>query len=150
MNNPPDYFTLYPCQGRTRTYTFSIDALTPTWPPCTSPMSRMANWHARRYTTRSSMRGSRWDGSRTTTVRLPARMAMSTSPTSSTTSLPATQPSCSCPPTWLPSFTSSARSPTPRIGRNRRERHPTMPSETAPHEMLYLCSVIPKQLLTLN
>ena len=29
MNNPPDYFTLYPCQGRTRTYTFSIDALTP-------------------------------------------------------------------------------------------------------------------------
>ena len=29
MNNSPDYFTLYPCAGRTRTYTFSIDALTP-------------------------------------------------------------------------------------------------------------------------
>ena len=29
MNNSPEYFTLYPCAGRTRTYTFSIDALTP-------------------------------------------------------------------------------------------------------------------------
>ncbi|MBR4779250.1 MAG: hypothetical protein IK011_05105 [Bacteroidaceae bacterium] len=29
MNNSSEYFTLYPCAGRTRTYTFSIDALTP-------------------------------------------------------------------------------------------------------------------------
>ena len=29
MNNSSDYFTLYPCAGRTRTYTFSIDACTP-------------------------------------------------------------------------------------------------------------------------
>ena len=29
MNTPSEYFTLYPCAGRTRTYTFSIDALTP-------------------------------------------------------------------------------------------------------------------------
>ena len=29
MNNPSEYFILYPCAGRTRTYTFSIDALTP-------------------------------------------------------------------------------------------------------------------------
>ncbi len=45
MNTPSEYFTLYPCAGRTHTYTFSIDALTPvramtkrelappTWPP---------------------------------------------------------------------------------------------------------------------
>ena len=29
MNNSSEYFTLYPCAGRTRTYTFSIDACTP-------------------------------------------------------------------------------------------------------------------------
>ena len=29
MNTPSEFFTLYPCQGRTRTYTFSIDAFTP-------------------------------------------------------------------------------------------------------------------------
>ena len=27
--NDGEYYTLYPCKGRTRTYTFSIDALTP-------------------------------------------------------------------------------------------------------------------------
>ena len=27
--NDGEYFTLYPCKGRTRTYTFSIDALAP-------------------------------------------------------------------------------------------------------------------------
>jgi hypothetical protein len=29
MNNSSDYFILYPCAGRTRSYTFSIDACTP-------------------------------------------------------------------------------------------------------------------------
>ena len=29
MNNLSEYFTLYPCVGRTRTYTFSVDACTP-------------------------------------------------------------------------------------------------------------------------
>ena len=29
MNTPSEYFILYPCRGRTRTYTFSIDACTP-------------------------------------------------------------------------------------------------------------------------
>ena len=32
MNIPSKYFILYPCQGRTRTYTFSIDACTPPRP----------------------------------------------------------------------------------------------------------------------
>ena len=29
MNNLSEYFTLYPCAGRTRTYTFSVDACMP-------------------------------------------------------------------------------------------------------------------------
>ena len=29
MNNSSDYYILYPCAGRTRRYTFSIDSLTP-------------------------------------------------------------------------------------------------------------------------
>ena len=32
MNIPSKYFILYPCAGRTRTYTFSIDACTPPRP----------------------------------------------------------------------------------------------------------------------
>ena len=29
MNNLSEYFTLYPCVGRRRTYTFSVDACMP-------------------------------------------------------------------------------------------------------------------------